>query len=268
MWRLNSILLLLACLPCLGQPLSPHDPAMMTSSSSLRKGLVGYWRMEEPSSSSAYDCSPNGLVLTNFNNPASIAGQVNLGRLFLQSQPNCVAATSSNLVQFRIGQPWTFAAWVKSTNISAYGEIVGKMNGFGQVRGWEMMVSDTGKLFVSIRSSSTIVRYRQGSTTLFNAFHHVVGTYDGSGTTNGISLFVDGAAETVGSDSSSGVMTDIDNEACLTIGARGSITGHGVSSGIRAIEDEVGIWNRVLTANEIAFLYAQGLGSHFPWAHP
>ena len=89
-----------------------------------------------------------------------------------------------------------------------------------------------------------------------SAWHHIVFTWDGSTTASNVKIYVDGSV-TSGSGNVETWEGLSDNDG-LTIGR--------TSVGINAILDEVGIWNRVLTSDEVTALYNSGDGLAYPFS--
>lgn len=256
-------------LPCPAQPLSPNDPAFLQSTSPLRRGLVGYWRLEE-ASGTRYDCSHNGLHLTDNNSCGAVTAKVGYGFTLVKTSSQYLSASDTNIANFLKTQPFTVAAWCNLTNTGGDMFICGHYQATGaspNFRGWFIgTVGANAVPFIQIQSDSTHYCLVGGSTCLTNnVFRFVVATYDGTVSTNGCRLYVDNSLELNTMATDTGGLTDIDNVSNFCIGTRGDKTASVFSNGCI---DELGIWNRVLTTGELTQLYNAGLGTHFPWAHP
>lgn len=249
--------LLLSLVSCCAQT----DPGILESGSSLRIGLKGYWRLEE-ASGTRYDRSPSGFTLTANNSPGQAVGKVGNCATFASASAQSLSAASSNSLSFLLANPFSCHAWVKLTNNTATQIILGKEQ-LSTSRGWNFGAV-AGKLYFGLDCASSVGMSIQGTTIITNAaWHSVLLTYNGNSNTNGMNLYCDGALETLSARSKSGTITDIDNTGFFTIG---NLTGYTTIYGNGMI-DEVGVWNRVLTASEIVQLYTSGNGITHPFAH-
>lgn len=261
---MRLLLFLATCLVVNGQvPFSLQDRAFLSSTSPLRIGLAGYWRLEE-ASGTRYDFSATGAHLASNNSVGQSSGVSSYTgncASFIPSSSQSLSASSSNLLQYGSSQPLTLAAWVHLTNGTAAELIAAKFSNTDQ-RGYALL-SNNGKPFFQIGGSGSGFSYVLGTTTITNqAWHLVIATYAGTTNASGMNLYVDNSPESV---------TPVDigtwdslNTAFFTIGNYTGLTG----AFANGLIDEVGLWTRVLTASERTQLYNAGLGTHFPWAHP
>lgn len=253
--------LLLTTLSCAAQGFSDASAPFLMSTSSLRRGLVGYWRLEG-GAPLWKDESATGVDLTANNGVAAQAGKVGNCGAFASASPRWLSAANTNLLNFTTSA-FTIAAWVKLTNNAAINGIVDKFQ-LTDLAGYTLNVQADRKLYLQIYQTSAKLRYVSGTTTINDSnWHLVMGMHDGTMTTNGMSLYVDGVAQALPGRISTGTVTDFSSKATFDIGAFDTGT-----SPANGLIDEVGVWNRVLSSTEIARVYNAGLGTHFPWAHP
>ncbi len=140
----------------------------------------------------------------------------------------------------------TFDAWISTT--SANGLIAGDGGGFLNERGMALSVS-AGRLILSLSTAGGLVTIT-GPAVADGAFHHVAATWTGDTSANGVKLYLDGVL--VGSTTA---------PATLTTGSRHfEIGGHDVLAYPKFIGaiDEVNVFNRPLSASEIARIFANG----------
>jgi len=241
---------------------STGDLAHINSTSPLRKNLEGYWRLGEATGTTRYDDSKNGVHLTSNNGVSQQVGMVNNCSGFVSASTQYLSAANTNQLQFLLSTPFTLAAWVKLTNNATTQTLVSKFTA-SPFRGY-MTYVQAGKFKVVLYSTSTASKILAANAVITNAvWHFLVGTHDGTGTTNGLKVWVDGTNDTTAVPTTAGTLTDINNTAEFNVGVYGSSI-----SPANGLIDEVGVWSRVLTTNEIGKLYRSGLGTHFPWAHP
>jgi len=215
-----------------------EDPA-----SCMDKGLVGYWDMEEGKGSFINDGSGNNNNGILTNGPAWTTGK-NGSAISLDGKNdwvNCGAGTSLNLVN----KSFTLEAWTRR----------GASGGYHQIIGQGTTSKDTG-LYFFYRSDNRFWFTFWGETSLLSAgtypdsnqWHHWVGTYDAN--TNIIKLYRDGLLE------NSGIMDgDYVGTGNLSIGATGGAGGGYLFKGQI---DDVRIYDRVLSSEEVKYHYNQG----------
>ncbi|MFN5181933.1 MAG: gliding motility-associated C-terminal domain-containing protein, partial [Bacteroidota bacterium] len=228
------------------------SPPVNVVVSTLNSGLIGWY----PFSGNANDFSGN-----NFNGTVSGAslttdrfGNTNKAYSFSGLPGNQISiAHNSSLNSY----PLTVSAWYKSGTSFDGGDIFSKYLN-ASWNGWECALSGTGELVPHYLINNTpcngiIQGYTGcGNTSGFNypgptndgSWHHVVFRVDGTG---GV-LYVDG--QQVGQHPWIGSPTPVTTTAPLLIGPEfeGSI-------------DDIGIWNRALTTDEIGYLYNTGSAS-------
>lgn len=193
------------------------------------KGLVGYWHFDENTSSTAYDASGsrnNGVL---YGSPTWASGS------------SCKAGSCLGLngsTQYAdIGTPgnysdnFSLSAWVKHANTSGWDDIIS--GGCG-----DFLFAFNGTTFQFGGQCNVPFGMTTYSGNIEGAWHYVAATYDGSTVT----LYVDGVA--VNSAPKSGVFVP----GHLYIGG-------GSSERFLGSVDEVRIYNRALSAQEILDQY-------------
>ena len=158
-------------------------------------------------------------------------------------------------------QAQSVSLWVKlNTPLSTFA-FVSKFNHFIPYNGWAVQLSNS-KVNLIFSNSVTGALYAQTENTQVlttNTWYHIVATYDGSKSASGIKVYVDGSIGTqnilkdtlsTNSSSSAGIKATISSRNAATIFTNGII-------------DEVGIWNRELTASEVTQLYNSGAGLQY-----
>jgi len=144
-----------------------------------------------------------------------------------------------------VNSDFTIQAWFKVTNFTGQWQA---LMAKGEGAGWRIArYSSTSNLAVNMG---------QGDTATGNindgAWHHLVGIHDAGSTTD---IWIDGDLAVSGTGTGpgdrSGVMTIGDNPESNNRNWNGLI-------------DEVAVWNRTLTIDEVAELYNSGAGSAIP----
>ena len=206
--------------------------------SALNDGLVGYWSFDGPDmnwgTGIATDASGqgnNGVVsgmATTTAPAAGVAGQA----LRFDGSNDVVVVTDSDSLSLS-GGSWSAFAWVNSRSVGTTATIIRKLTGDYVVA----LVSS--KAYCAQEGTDTNV----GSTLNNNTWHLVGCTYDGTTLRSYLDGVVQGSpAASVGADAN----------GSLVIGA-GDASGGSQQSNGRI--DEPRIYNRALSAAEVAYLY-------------
>jgi hypothetical protein len=148
--------------------------------------------------------------------------------------------------------------WVKPTSFTAtpYQTLFDKLDETAPVKGlcfsaWQT----TGTIFFTMCSDNRL--QVRGPTVLpNNAWSFVAVTYDGSKRASGVTLYVNGARETPIVVSDLLTADDISNPISAQLGAR-----EGANYPFVGAMDNVMVYNRALSKEEIGVLYNGGLGA-------
>src|SRR3989344_1263779 len=232
-------------------------------------GLVGYWPMNEATSTIAGDYSGNGNngTLTGMSfPPTSTSGWTNQGKrggaINFDGVDDYVDVGSSTATQ--LTGSMTLSAWFKITaNGGDDNDIVTKYYG-DTARGWQLKTTvDCGPRTIAIHiSSGGTSHQRCGSKTLsLNTWYHATGVYDASALTLDVYLngsidngtLVGGAIPSSQDDAGSPVEIGCRNQTALNPcwSAPPNLTFNGAI-------DDVRIYNRALSAAEVKALYQSG----------
>ncbi len=225
---------------------------------STDNSLLGWWRFNEGSGSTASDSSSagNNGTLTNFDTSTAWVPGLVSGALTFDGTDDFVEL--GDILNFDASSPFTISAWTNRQAAGSDHTIFARADYTDPVlqRGYWFGFSSTDTLDLFLVSdSSTGNRLRIDSTTLFNTPntpHHVAVTYDGSTMASGAKLFVDGTEETVTVVSDALAGTTL-NPAPARIGGSVDVTGMPSASlyNFDGIIDDVTVYNRALTAQEI-----------------
>jgi hypothetical protein len=147
----------------------------------------------------------------------------------------------------------SISAWI-TPNETSRGDVIGK-SGFFKI-GFGITSS---KWYALANFSTTNALVESGTGFASGTRRHIVATYTASSKT--VELFVDGTS--VGT--STGVGTKLTSTHILFIGAERETTGSTIYNDSISDVDEVGIWSRVLTSDDITALYNSGNGLEYPF---
>jgi len=214
----------------------------------LSRGLVGFWLMNEGSGNKVFDLSGNrnhGTLIGTA--PSWSPGNFGTSVYLPGTDEYINCGPSANAVDSQPGL--TVIAWVQTTQASSGREfIVSKYGGVGDdVFELEWDTGEDIKIFVRNAAQDYAVGEYVGTFLTDGLWHQLVGTYDGAN----VRVYVDSVVGgTVGSLTG---LTGSNATSNLTLGA----VRDGAGYFFDGIIDHVMIYNRALSASEIALLYRE-----------
>ena len=226
--------------------------------SSLNNGLVGMWSFNSKDlSDKVYDRSGNshdGYFIGGATSSAKTIGKSGQAINF-DGVNDSVLIAHSSLLDLDMTESATFSFWINRESAAAtVGPIYKRTSGSP---GYSIDIFTSGAVSFTIGdlfSNNNRIGIDTSSTMNLNQWYHVVVTYDGSITSGGIKIYFDGvlqpmtnAFDNYGGGSSA-------NGFDFSLGARET----GTSRLLDGKMDEVRMYNRVLTDNEIKQLYLLG----------
>lgn len=221
-----------------------------------------FWRLDETEGTTAYDSSGNGRSAV-FKGTGQRWGA---GKFLSSIDLNGSGWLNAGAIaDWDSDQAFTVSAWVKyaqNTNRS----IVTRMSHQGPYyEGWRLFNSDaapSGRWAFDMKCTGGGALTVYGTDIDDNTWHLLVATYDGSRDSSGLQLYLDGspdAGRTVQSNSLT-TNTIVNANKRLRIGSLESFSDPNNDDAAYYVWigglDEVGLWTRVLTAEEVAVLYA------------
>jgi hypothetical protein len=211
--------------------------------------LVGWWRLDEGSGTTAYDSSSNGNDASFEGSPAWVEDGKFGKALKFDGSSDYLAAPDSESLDINADQ-LSIAAWINGEDWPAANHIVRKIADTGTGSIYMIRVQpDTMRVYLNTSAGETIV---QGTTVLnTNEWYHVGLIYDGAEAR----IYVNGQLDV--SMNVSGELTQSNNE--LRIG-RGEPAGYFVG-----MIDDVRLYNHALTESELLSAM-EGSGAEYPFA--
>lgn len=211
--------------------------------------LAAYYRLGEPSGTTAEDSGPNGLDLTYRNTPtlgatglltddADTAIEVNGSSQY--ADRNAHAALQG-------GSALTVECWID-------GDTTGNkcpvgLFGSGSDKGWWFNNATKLGFWISTDGSAQVL-VESPDNTVTGQTYYVAATYDGET----MRLYVDGV-EVATNTTPSGAIHTVTTSGAFAVGRLGALSADYFDGTV----DEVAIYNRVLTASEIADHYQAGI---------
>tara|TARA_R110002167_G_scaffold6163_1_gene28056 strand:+ start:1148 stop:2044 length:897 start_codon:yes stop_codon:yes gene_type:complete len=240
---------------------------------------VGYWDMSDGTGIELSDVSSAGNDLNGTLKGASddypvwdstnkIRGSYSL--LFNDGSSQATWMADNDVLDFNVDDSFSMSAWIKRENLlTANASIAAKLSQYStspdtNYEGYELYLKG-GKqpTFLLYQDGSNKLETHGGATTEINDtdWHHILVTYSGNADLSGVQIYIDGAAATMTEttdtlDTSDDIVTTTD----FSIGARGKgrTTGAGTRNHFDGNIDEVAIWSKALSTDEIADVYNDG----------
>ncbi|MFZ2970230.1 MAG: LamG domain-containing protein, partial [Minisyncoccia bacterium] len=227
-------------------------------------GLVGYWNMEEGKGQTISDRSGNGNNGTLgantsvgkddpvFTSGYSSAGSGGTGLKF-DGKDDYILAPITESFLFGTGNNWTVSTWIKAPASGLNGNIMRVDSSAGGRDLWLFRKSGTNTLQLQFGDTSGTL-HSSISTTIIadNNYHFVVGVVNAS--LDKVYLYIDGKLDNEATDiSTTWDSSNNPDELCI-----GCYYNNGAPiEYFKGLIDEVRIYNRALSADEIRQLYNQ-----------
>lgn len=237
----------------------------------LLSGLQAYWAMDV-SSGNVPDSTANANTLVNNNGVTYGAGLINNAAIFA-STAYLEAASSASLSP---AADISMSFWVKMNNLPSPSSRMIALNKDGPY-GFFLSRNKTGdghlsyfSPYINATSAASALEYRQttpansaGDIISTGVWHHLAFTYQGS-TGTGI-VYVDGVQSTPDVEGAHAINTNSNPVDLAGTNATYTNGGYYTFQEFDGDIDEMGIWNRVLSAAEITQLYNGGAGLAYPF---
>ncbi|HEY3311496.1 MAG TPA: LamG domain-containing protein, partial [Anaerolineales bacterium] len=241
----------------IGLELRPAQAAPAAGECGSFTGLVACWRMEENGGTKLIDWSGNGLDANIVGTMAWGPGKVGTYSLFLDDKNPYASVSYTQMPQ--ITNAISVAAWINpkaignQTIISKYAS--SSIDGYQfSLAGDSAPVSGHEKrVYFRLNQKSSTNTYRVSSMDLYaiNAWTFFVATFDGTDNSKPMKIYKNGELNILGGNPVTGPNTIATNNLDLNIGKENSSAYNFWGS-----LDDVRIYNRALTADEIRALFA------------
>jgi len=230
----------------------PTRGSLLNKSHPLARGLVGYWLLNEGSGNKVFDLSGNGNIGNLVATAHFVSGKFG-SALDFDGDSDCVQFTqNANLPIYSMVNPYAISFWVKAAPASASSEILTEGSTIADAPFFRMFSysADYSKLTLYSRNDAqvAVLPLTTSTSTVFDStWHHVFWT-DHAGNAK---LFIDGKQDATDfSYTPSGTLTL--NTTTLAALHRASIVNYYACQ-----IDHLTIYNRILSASEIALLYRE-----------
>lgn len=250
---------------------------------------VGYWNMEDGSGATVSDVSSAGNSLDgtrvgtsgddgpDWDSVNKVRGSYSLA--FDDGSGNNVQIEDNDALDFNTTDAFSISCWIKRDTLSGMdstGGLVTKMAQFGQgddviFEGYSLYLGSSQEqpAFLLYRQPSTAqqLRVTGGPSNLIEDlnWHHIVATYNGDPQLSGVKIYFDGEALTTALVTDNlGPEDDIVNSTKLCFGAFINQTTPEPDTTIFEFSgnmDEIAIFSKELSAEEVTALYNEGNGN-------
>jgi hypothetical protein len=183
-------------------------------------------------------------------------GRIGRGLLFTTSSQRIDLGSASAVDDIELsGTGMSGSAWVYSTVSGPQKAIFNKNNVATTTNGAHLFAVSNQQIWFEKSYSTTVLRRATSATIPLNAWTHVAFTWDGSATVTNVKIYINGveAAYNAGG-STSGVGSKV-SDAASNLYINDGVQSRTFFGGM----DEVRIYNRVLTADDVMELYQEGM---------
>lgn len=218
----------------------------------LPTGLISYLELE----GNGTDATPNGNNCTLYGTPVTEPGKIGDGIYFDADSPHTWGQFVDEVL-FNSLTSISVSAWVNAD--AGFGD-----NGivFSRARypygtgttgsAWQLYANESGGTWAFMVADSASNRvYALGGTLEASKWVHLVGTYNAG--TNKVSIYTDGELNQELDGPVGGMNIPTDTGIFIA-------TKHGYINHWGGVLDEIGIWNRAITADEVTALYNSNRG--------
>ena len=231
-------------------------------------GLVGQWSFDgkqtvwtSSTAATTLDTSGQGNTgtLTNMSQSTSpVVGKI--GQALQFNGTNQYVSVPYTNTDFERTDPFSISVWAKWNNSNAAQSFIGKFNsslnyrgiGFGQCKTATATYCNANSVYLWLQGPSNVLRMSTATNSVSpNVWTHVTVTYDGSSTASGVKIYVNGVSMAL-TTHGSGLASSIKASINWRIGD--DYTDDWFSGNM----DDVRIYNRALSAGEVAGLYTMG----------
>lgn len=219
----------------------------------LTDNLVAYWKLDE-SSGDAADATGNGYTLTNRNTATFTTGKINNGASLSRASTQGFYNSSFGSGTRTAVSVSLWAKWSDSSDSYAV-ELTNTSSPYNQL---SLKVNDNagaesaGYISALIYDGSSASLVSKANTYNDGSWHHIVYVLDGAT----MYLYIDNVSKS-GSSGSKAI-----SNAQIALG----YTKLNSVQFMDGMLDEVGVWSRALTSDEISSLYNGGSGLQYPFS--
>ncbi len=222
-------------------------------------GLVGWWKLDEGSGTSATDSSGNNNIGTLTNGPTWVSGKKAGAVNFDGADDSINAANSASLTDVNLGSQLSISVWFKRNVVSGGWIGVVTKAGASGLRNYELgfaggsLGTSSNALAFAYRNDTNTswIVYATSATYSDSRWHHAAVALT-IGTPASVKIYVDGVVSAGAWTNGSGTETPYNSNGTLYIGRTEQ------PEFFSGYLDDVRVYNRALSANEVMAIYQAG----------
>jgi hypothetical protein len=174
--------------------------------------------------------------------------------LFDASTQNIVFGTGD--FNFERTDSFSISCWIKRTNVNKWGTFFGKFN--ATPVGWYWIVNNSNNMILNLYSTAlSKLEVSGGLLNTAGVWYHIVLTYAGTSLASGVKMYQNGTGQTI-TKLAETLSSSIVNNGTSWISYKS-----GIGDPLDARMDELGIYTRVLTQDDVTQLYNSGAGKFY-----
>jgi len=236
----------------------------------LQQNLISYWRLDETSAGTAAVARNDSFStnhLTDNNTVTSATGKRNDAGSFEADNDEYLSCTDASCggtskLDFDTNPQLSVSAWFKTSTAGTQKVIANKKDQLGTSAGYALYLASTNAVGCVVGDGTNWVSKTSAATTYADgAWHHAVCLFNLNSSADTLTLYVDGTADPGGTEDTSSVTGSLNTTDDFRIGTQG--TGSGGTSDFDGQIDEVGVWRKIISSQEITDLYNSDNGSTY-----
>lgn len=234
-----------------------------SASALLKDDLISHWKLEESSGTRVDAHTANTNDLTDNNTVLSDTGKIGTAADFERDNDEFLHISDANQTGLDVTGDYSVSAWIKMETDTLFYSILTKWKfGSSDDRSYAIYYQNDGgtrKLYVNKSTDGTSGEFKTVNATLaVGTFTHLGFVYDNTAKT--FEVFIN--ASSVGVSAAFTNAGIYNGAGDFMLGINGSIEGPS-GSPMDGLMDEVSIWDRKITSDEITEIYNSGSGLPF-----
>ena len=224
----------------------------------LTDNLISYWKLNESSGNAADEVGGN--TLTNNNTVTYSAGKINNAANFASASSQYLS--KADIFEYQKGQALSVQSWLNIASTGASFALVGN-HVSGATGGWhtEYLSTDKLRFIISNATSDGFADTTDVVGFSTSTWYHVVMTTSNFGVPASQKIYVNGTSAGMTEQATLDANAIGYGVSTFELGAHFVIPAKFLNGSL----DEVGIWERELTAAEVTELYNSGAGLAYPF---
>ena len=221
-------------------------------------GLLDSWRMNEGTGLTMYD-SISGNPFTIGNVSYGTWGAVSgfPGSVFSWNGTGAATSANNALANFDGTAPFSVSIWVRPTSVTCTTGcgLIGDFN--STPKGWALWINSSGRLefqIINAYPANALDTVAQSTILATNTLYNVIVTYDGSKSTAGVVVYINGVAATMSSQVNT-LTASAANSSPLLLGQYIPAT----SSYLTGAMSYAAIYSTKLSSSQALALFSQGI---------